>query len=483
MLSVNSLEAVLPLAELMDRNNLMVTPIEGTPLDELVKATRTTEKFAQPLDGKQGEYVVMTHDIAYMANKVNAATGVCDHHIAQDALVEMASKAVKNYLVVLRTAIKPAIMELHDAVAKLMSDMPTSKLLGWSVKSFDLPAPMKSSAIEGLISKWEGVPYASPALRMKCPDVTMDQLRTLMKTGAAGFDGDIDKWIAVKGDSWFLQLWEDLFQTKNDRFSKFNQAVECREEGLDRSLAVFLIARKLAEDPIEGINMSLPALKALASEFRDQAASRIQRGLEEWAKVLQRKQLVRSTDDNCIVVNENVYRPWIMDKGGDIDILLGNLATKSGFTTEEQLTQNAERLKAAWTRVLTRTSAADRTERFTLLKQILSSEFRKSVSDLKGDVDGPDASAGERAEVLKRFSQLVTMLRPSDCTDLYVLCTKLVCRARFYKVPEAEEFFLQMMQIEKDEPGISPRDASTIATLDYIACYVADQFKVLRVRN
>jgi len=157
--------------------------------------------------------------------------------------------------------------------------------------------------------------------------------------------------------------------------------------------------------------------------------------------------------------------------------------TKSGYTTEEQFVQNAETLKAAWTRLLTRTSAADRTERFTLLKQILNSEFRKSINDLKGDVDGPDASAAERAEVLKRFAQLVAALRPSDCTDLYVLCTKLVCRARFYKVPEAEEFFLQMMQIEKDEPGISPRDASTIATIDYIACWVAEQFKVIRARN
>jgi len=60
-----------------------------------------------------------------------------------------------------------------------------------------------------------------------------------------------------------------VFQTKNDRFEKFNQAVECREEGLDRSLAVFLIARKLAEDPIEGINMSLPALKTTAAGIVD----------------------------------------------------------------------------------------------------------------------------------------------------------------------------------------------------------------------
>lgn len=482
MLSIQGLESVLPLAELMDRNNLMVVPVQGTPLDALVKATRSTPQFAVPVATGQPGFDVATQDIAYMANTPSSATGLCEHDMVQEELVEMAAKAVRGHLLVLRTAVMPAIVALHDAVAKAMGDMPASRMLGMEVKVYDLPAPMKAAAIESLISKWEGVPFASPPLRLKCPDVTMEKLRELMKTGSAAFDAEVDKWIAIKGDTFFLQAWEDIFQTKNDHFEKFSKAMECREEGLDRALFTFLVARKIYDDPIEGTTMSLPRFKELACDFRDQAAGYLRRGLDEWEKVKQQKRMIRSVEgDKIITVNENVYRPWIVEKGGDNDILLGNLATRAGFTTEEQLTQNAENLKGAWMRVLARTGSAERTERFTTLKQILLSEFRKSVNDLKGDVDGPDASAAEREEVLKRFEKLVRALTPTDCTDLYKLCIELICRARFYKLPEAETFFKQMMQIEKDEPGISAREASTIATIDYIATWVAEQMKVIRV--
>lgn len=481
MLSRQSLEAATPLTTLMDRHNVVITPVQGSPLDQLVNATRSGPQFAYPVDGKQGEFQPNVFDIEYMANKVNDATGVCDHSVAQDAIVDMAARAVRAHLTVIRSVILPAVNDLHDTVAKAMSDVPASKILGMEVKVHDLPLPMKSGAIENLISKFEGVPHASPALRMKCPDITMDDLADLMKTGAAGFDGDVKKWIAIKGESFFLQLWEDIFQTKNDHFDKFSDAVECREEGLDRSLAIFLIARKLFETPVEGTRMSLPALKSLAAEYRDQAAAKIRRALDEQANVKKRKTLVKKVDDKCVIVNECVYRPWVMDQSGDNDVLFGNLVKKTGYTTVDQLSENASELKAAWMRVVSVSATADRTERFLQLKQMLLSEFRKSVNDLASDVQGPDASAGDRVAVIDRFRAELSVLREVDCQDLYTLCVKLITRARFYKVGDAEDFMLQMLKIEKDNPDITPREAATIATVDYIATWVAEMFKVSSV--
>lgn len=483
MLSLNSLEAATPLTEIMDRSNLMVLAAPGSPLEQLVNATRSNARFALPVEGKQGQFYPSTYDIEYIANKRNDS-GVCEHDVVQDQIVEMAARAVRGHLIVIRNAVIPAIMQLHDCVAKAMSAMPVSSLLGMEVKIFDLPQPLKSPAIENLISKFEGVPHDSPALRMKCPDIQMDDLRTLMKTAAGGFDGDVDKWIAIKGDSFFLQLWEDVFQTKNDRFGKFGDAVECREEGLDRSLAIFLIARKLYEDPIEGIRMALPAFKSLAAQYRDQAAAKIRRALDDWELVKRRKLLVKKVDQKCVVVNEVVYRPWIMEGNGDNDILFGNLVKQTGFTTVDQFTDNASALKAAWNRTAAASATGDRAARFLQLKELLLSEFRKSISDLKGDVEGPDTSAAERDDVFKRFRAELAKVRDTDVESVeqfYPLCLKLVCRSRFYKVPDAENFICQMMKIEKDNPGITPREASTIATVDYIASWVADMFKVVPV--
>lgn len=480
MLSQQSLEAVLPLAEVMDRNSVIVTPVTGTPLDQLVNATRSGPQFAIPVDGKAGQFNPDIFNIGYMANQPSQATGVCEHDVAQDNIVEMAARGVRGHLMVIRSAVIPAIIELHDAVEKQMDSMPTSKILGMEVKIFDLPAPMKSPAIEGLISKWQGVPFASPALRMKCPDMSMEDIRELMKTGASGFDADVDKWIAIKGDSFFLQLWEDIFQTKNSNFERFNQAVECREEGLDRSVAIFLIARKLVDEAPEGTRMSLPALRELAQQYRDQAAAKIQRGLDDWANVKKRKQLVKKVDGRCILVNECVYRPWIAD-GGDNDVLFGNLVKQTNYTSVDQFKNAAGELKTAWNRTVATSGTAEKSERFLLLKQMLLGEFRKSVSDLADLDGGPDASAAERVEVINRFRAELNTLREIDTLDRYQLCVKLVCRSRFFKIPDAEDFVLQMMKIEKDNPNITAREAATIATIDYIACWVAEMFRVSAV--
>jgi len=483
MLSLNSLNAAIPLAEIMDRSNQMLLPVPGTPLEQLVNATRSNTQFALPVNNKQGEFQPSTYDIEYIANKRSEA-GVCEHDVVQDEIVDMAARAVRGHLVVIRNAVIPAIVELHDNVAKAMSALPVSRMLGMEVKIYDLPQPLKSPAIENLISKYEGVPHESPALRMKCPDIQMEDLCALMKTSAGGFDSEVDKWVAVEGDSFFLQLWEDVFQTKNNHFDKFSQAIDDREQGINRALAIFLIARKLYEDPVEGISMSLPSFKSLAAQFRDQAAAKIRRALGEWELVKRRQLLVKKVDDKCIIVNEVVYRPWIMEGKGDNDVLFGNLVKQTGYTTVEQLTENAGELKATWNRTAAASATGDRAARFLQLKELLFSEFRKSIHDLKGDVEGPDTAAQEREDVLLRFKTELAKLRDTDVESVeqfYPLCLKLVCRSRFYKVPDAENFICQMMKIEKDNPGITPREASTIATVDYIAGWVAEMFKVVAV--
>lgn len=477
MLNRESLEAALPLAELMDRANLVVRPRDGSPLAELVAATRSDTKFALPVEGKVGEVMPSIFDIEYIANTPNPATGVCEHDVALDALVELGVQGAQGYQQVIKNGVIPAVLELQANVAKAMQDMPVSALLGMEVKIYDLPLPIKSPAIEGLISKWLPTPLASPALRMRCPDVTMEELCDLMKTGAAGFDSEVTKWVATKGESWFLQLWEDIFQTKNDRFDKFNDAVGDRDEGLDRSLAIFLIARKLVDDPVEGTSMSLPALKSLASEYRNQAAGRIERAMDDWANVKKRDILVKRTDDKCVTVNEVVYRPWIM-AGGSNELLFGSLAKRTGFITTQQIDAAAEDLKAAWMRLAASTKATERTQRFLQLKEMLYSEFRKSVNEYKGDADGADASAYEREKVLGLFRTELAKFNANNVDDLYAVCLKLICRSRFYKI-ECEGFIQTMMKVEQENPNISAREASTIAIIEYISTWVAGQFLVV----
>ncbi len=480
MLCIEALETALPLTDRLDRAGVIVRPVSGTPLDMVVQATRSSQQFAIPVEGST-TFQPNLYDIAFIANARDIATDTCAHDVALDHIVAMAAKAVQGHLAVIRNGVVPAILSLHDAVKRGMQDLQASSILGLEVKVWDLPLPMKNAALAGLISKFESTPLDSPALKMKCPDITMAELLDLMHTGAKGFDSDIDTWVLTKGDSFFLQLWEDIFTTKNDHFDRFIDAINCREQGLDRSLAIFLIARKLMDEPLAGTPMALPAFKMLAAEYRNQAAAKLARSLDEWSGLKKSKIMVKTIEDKAVLVNECVYRPWIAS-GGDVEVLLGSLVTNARYVTAKQLDDNAAELKRAWTRHVSLSGVIEKSNRFIQIKQMLLAEFRRSLNELKGDVDGPDVGADERDQVLKLFRAELDKAKESHCDDLYNLCLKLICRSRFVKV-DAEDFLMDMQRIQKDNPACSPREAATVAAMEYIANWVGEQFQVAQVNR
>jgi hypothetical protein len=475
MLCREALESALPLTERLDRAGKIVHAVTGTPLDMMVRASRSGPNFSIQVGTV---YQPSIADIEYLANARDGIDGTCEHDVVSDQMIAMAAQGVRNHLVVVRTGVKPAILALHDAVKQKMTDLPTSSILGMEVKIHDLPEPMKNAAIEGLISKFETVPLESPALRMRCPQVDLDQLKELLHTGARGFDADVDQWIAVKGDSWFLQLWDDIFTTKNDHWDSFRDAIECRECGLDRAMAIFLIANKLSENAIEGITMALPAFQALAQQYRDQAAAKIRRALDDWAATVKRQILVKQVNGRCVTVNECVYRPWIA-AGGSNDLLFGSLISGAGYISVPQIDGNAAELQRAWNRQVGLTNNVEAGARFNALKQILFAEYRKSNNDLK-DEGSVDVSAAARETMLAKFKNELNQVKESDCANLYTVCLKLICRSRFDGT-DAEEFLLNMQSIQEQNPDLDVREAATIATIDYIACWVADQFRVTDV--
>jgi hypothetical protein len=481
MLAIQAIETALPLAERCDRAGVIVLPVTNTPLDLLVRATRSDTQFAVPVDGKLGEYQPSVYDIEYIANKVNDATGVCEHNVTMDHLVELGANAVRQHLYVVRNLVKPAVLDLAQKVGTALDNMPAGQVLGLELKIFDLPAPMKNPALDSLTSKFEETPLASPSLNVKCPDIQMDELRELLHTGAKSLDSDIDQWIAVKGDSWFLQLWEDIFTTKNSQFSKFADAVNCREEGYDRALAIFLIARKLFEDPIEGIPMSLPSFKSAMAEFRNQAAAKLARAASDWATTKKNGIIVRRSEPKSVTVNECVYREWIKD-GGSNELLFANLLKKTGFVGIKQILAQAGTLQAFWNQQVAYAGSIERSQRFVTAKSLFLSEFRKQLADAKGEQDGPDAGAYDRAHVESLFKAELAKLKESDLDDLHCVALKLLCRSRFYKT-DAEDFLTEMETITKENPMLSPREVASLAAVEYICCWVAEMFNVTRVNR
>lgn len=477
MLTREALEAALPLATRLDEKNVFLMAVENTPLEALVRATRSDIMPAKPVPTDGSRPMMDVEGILYMANCKDRLTGICDHDEALDRWVDIAVTGVRGHVDFARNTVSAAVTDLVDRVNEALRSLSPSTLLGMEVKVHSSPAPLDLAQLENSIERFAAQSPAEPRLSARLPVLPYTELLELMGSGAGGVDKEVQAWLAIKGETFLTSLWEAVFTQSpvalNARAVSFNTFVQDRENGVDNALAIFLLARKLVEQPIEGVEMPLQAFENLMAEFRNQAALRLKYALEENVRIVKNGELVRFSDARVSVVNEKVYRPWI-EAGGDNEVLFGNQLQPRPFMMQRDLDDNAVALKAAWTRHAVLTATVENNRRFSRTKEILDQQFRAQLKEITAE----DAIVQGNAElVLSKFRSELAAAKEGELKDLYALCLKLVCRSRFPHTA-AEELLSTIQRIQCENPKVDVREAAAVAVLEYIAGWVATQFKV-----
>lgn len=476
MLSREALNSALPLTEVLDTRGFAVIPVPGTPLEALVKATRSDANFmTQTSEGFQPSL----YDIEYIANAKDETLGGSPHDFAMDDVVEIARTAVRGHVTFARTVVAPAVEELVCKTAETLNEMTPSSLLGMEVVVWEAPAPLVNSALDTLVRRYSETPYDIPALAMKLPDLPVSDILPLLQSGAKGLDDDVAAWAAAKGESFFLNLWEHVFQIKqaelNERQSRtFRDFIEDREQGWDYALGIFLLARRLADEVLPGTSMSESAYTSLMVEFRNQAGAKLCRVLDELDQIDKNQILVRTHTDTTTIVNGTVYRAWI-EAGGDNEVLFGNLLTLPAKVSVEQINAEAAALKAAWQRHAMLTATVESNRRFERIKEILLRHFESQMRSIS---EGEEATLANRETVLKLFREQVAQMRTDDMADLWTLCLKLVCRSRFFRT-DAERILSGIERVKRENPNIDVREAAAVSVIEYIGYWVSSQLKVI----
>lgn len=478
MLTRDALESALPLTEALDRADLYLEPIPNTPLAALVMATRSDNNVVITNDAG---YVPDIGNIEYIANVKDEVLGFSQHEKVMDEIVEVACQAVQGHIHFARTVVSPLVQDLAERVQQSLNDIAKGSLLGMEVIVWNPPSPLANSALETSVRRFEEVPYDPPALNMKLPSLTAPEILDLMASGSSGLDGDVRDWAAEKGESYFLQLWENVFQQKqaalNDtRVKTFGDYLNCPKEGIDNTLAIYLIARRLTDEPIEGVEMPLALFNRSIVEFRNQAGRALVYILDDLDRASKGGILVRSTTERTVTVNGNLYRGWI-EAGGENEVLFGNLLDLPGVITIEALNSKATLLKSTWNKHLALTNTVEANRRFNRTKELLERHFHQQlVSETEED---PTVLAN-REEVLKRFRASLRTVSEADMKDLYALCLCLICQARFPQT-DAERILAGIERVKKDNPQIDVREAAAISVLDYVAYWVGSQYRVTAV--
>jgi hypothetical protein len=481
MLSNEALNSAMPLTSVLDSADLKITPLEGSPLAELVKATRVDDNFSLAVGN---EFSPSIPDITYMANVKDPVLGCSAHDVVMDEVTTVAIKAVQEHIAFARTVVAPAVEDLVTKTMQTLSELTPSSLLGMEVITWNPAAPLQNPGFDSMVRVFESTAFSVPGLRMRLPTLSVAEIKELMKTGSKTLDGDVEAWLAGKGDSFLINIWESVFQIKQAELNavkplSFRDFTEDKENGADNALAIFLLARRLLDEPPAGTEMSMNVYADLMADFRNQAGARLCRELDILAGVAKNKLLVKSVAGTKTIVYGSVYKAWI-EAGGSNEVLYGNMLELPAVATVEKLNEKAEALKIKWNRHATLTATADANRKYLRTKDALLRHFVNATREI-GDDGFEAATVGNREGVIAKFRELLDATRDDELKDLWGTALKLVCRSRFART-EAERILGGIERIKRDNPAINVREAAAVSVIEYVAWWLSRQFKVEGVK-
>ena len=477
MLSKEALKAAMPLTEVLDGAGIYLTAIDQTPLSALVKATRSDDRFSGVHPSGETGYHIEVETIEYMANKKDDVLGVCAHDVAMDEIIEVATKAVQGHMLFAKTVVAPTVQALAERVMEALNAVTPSSLTGMEVVVRQVAKPLENPSLEASVRRFEEIASDSPALVLNLPDRTVAELTELMLTGTAGLDRDIKEWLAVKGESFLIDLWQGVFQQKpaelNEREVRvFADYVSHRLNGPDNALAIYLLARTLVEEPLEGTQMPLAVYENAIVQIRDQAGLRVVYALNDIDRNKKSGILVLDQTERTVTVNGSVYREWI-EQGGENEVLFGNMLEQPSVITIHAIDEKKAHFLSQWNRHLALVATVESNRRFNRTKELLEKVFSAQLLEV---TEGEEAVTANRETVLAMFREQLEVVREDELADLYSLCLRLVCRSRFHRT-DAERILSGIERIKRENPRIDVREAAAMSLIEYVAYWLTAQFK------
>lgn len=477
MIHEATLEAVYPLAELLARRGKRVTPLDSTPIDQLSKAGHL------PLPTRGIDELPTSEGRILQGSRSKDAMGACTHDVVMDELVEVISQTVRNNLDLSRNQINPIVKEVALDTEEYIRDAQAIHKTHVSVVPVHYAAIWNSPVLSEMVARYQETALRNVDLRLEIPGATdRDALLVLAKTGASRFDEEVEEWMAGLDESTLLHAWHSVFG--NSRVRELRNVVSSfkasPENGRgDIALLVHLWARKLLQDPPEGVSMGLEAYRAYVSDILAQSGRVLVAVQDQREKNIQLRQLIFSWPTSPsqigqhpieLLVNGDVYGQWL-EQGGEPDAIIGSFVTdqQRGFTA---LLENGERYAKEWERQSRVLGTTQRMKRFNHGVEGLRQAIARQINELDDDV-----LVVSREQYHQRLEQGLKTLKNNFHQHIYVVARMLVCNVLFPHT-HGLEILTAIDQAAEDHPGIEVREAALLATIEIVSAWVVKLCKV-----
>lgn len=472
MLTPEALDVVLPLAERCDRNNFIVMPMQGTPLGELVRETRSAPEFAQQIG--DGSYVLDLKLVTSIANAINPLYNANQHTESLQRLGSSIGKALAGQISFIQTTVKPTVEDLALRVGEILANQSVSSLLGMEVIVNECPEVMVNNGFLGMIDKYFDVPFDNLQLTLNLPDQTGDELKELLKTGSSNVDGDVESLIADVGVPFLCDIYGSVFQCRQEGLDSrgsptLRQLMASAGSGRNAAIIIFLLASRLFEKPLPGTEMSERMYENALADVRGQAGAQLCRFAEQMRSSEKTGALIVSYSTTTVTVDGPLYKKFL-EAGGDNEILFGNLLSGSPEILSDNIMQKAARFKTAWASHCNMIKGIEATKKFDVTKEAFLTVFRQQLNEIQEDAT--EGAANNADTVMQKFCEELDDVREADMSCLFTLAMKLTCRSRF-ATTHAEQILSSMETFHKQNPTVPMDEVASVTYLRYIARWVS----------
>lgn len=440
-----------------------------------------------------GMSIHTTDTMQNLITKVITATNgdheyLSPHDAFMNESISLIAKSVGNHISVAKNVVVPIIAEyakiLHTAMDVLYQGKNANT--AFTIELMEIPEPLTDNKCLDLFSIYDKKFPLEPGKLIKLAPKTDADLLDLLQIGSNKTNELIIQWYNRIGSEFFNKVWVCYFDDStigNQHFGEYdkwrNDVLSFNNyDKLDIGLAIYLFASKLyshVEDNLTGI--SLTTYQDAMSRTRDFGGTIVSNSLRTIKLIEKNGTFVMDldhTNKKCYVVR-TLYHEWL-NKGGKPEAILGMLVSDDySYRTVTAVNDNMQLLIDKWNSFSTYYHASENNNRFSYFKDacvLCFNQMLENLTELEQDyvAKHPSYYISLNTYLTEELSQL----KPSDMLDLYAVGQKLICNARFYYT-NAGKILDSIVEAGKAQPGINPREAALIATINYVAEYVCDQ--------
>ena len=406
------------------------------------------------------------------------------HSVTLNAFTEDLGKLVTTHISYAKNTVKPIVMQMAESILHYKeTNVAKDATSSFNIEILNVPALLNDDSFLGTIEPYKDKTVIEPDLLLELAGKNKEEIIQLMMLGHDRTNQLVLEWISsVEAyDPNFLEtVWFSFFTKANPpsgNYLKFSSLGSVNVyKRADIALALYLLGNKLFNEVQSDIEINLSVYKNITAQIRDFGGAMlanciIKLALNNKTKILVVESFPRQFK---VSVNGDVYREWLA-AGGKPEVILGLIVSNETQCSVPAIDEKAASFESSWNSYCNFHKAREANMAIDYFKVFLNNTFSSMYREQdQSEVDFITANPHYVANVKKLVDEQIECYKTNAIDDPYQVALDLIAKCRF-GFTAAYSILSDINEAGKVNPNIDVREAALLATINYIADYLADQ--------